>query len=64
MDVDPIAGVTTPLEIKFKKDYQDDTVLERTMYSSQFQSRIDFGIPAKSLAFEMFKKRSINKHPG
>lgn len=55
LDVDPITGTTVAFNINFFSNYGDSVALNRTMYSDQFQSRIDFGIPAKSLSFEISK---------
>lgn len=51
LDSVPIAGATSPLTIEFMTDYGASTVLSRTMYQSIYQSRIDYGIPAKALSF-------------
>jgi len=53
IDTDPIQGATIPLTINFRKDEQDAIVLTRQIYFDQFQTRIDFGIPAKSLSVEL-----------
>ena len=55
IDATPVVGLTAPLSIDFFQDYGSSVVLSRTMYQTPFQSRIDFGIPAKSLAFELGK---------
>lgn len=52
VDTDPIPGATIPLTINFRVDEQPDIVLTRTIYFNQYQTRIDFGIPAKSLSIE------------
>lgn len=49
----PNTGGTVPVDIQFFKDFYPISVLNRTMYQSPFQSRIDFGIPGKSLAFTL-----------
>ena len=51
-DCDPVVGLTVPVTVNFRVNQQDDIVLTRTMYLNQFQNRIDFGIPAKSLSVE------------
>lgn len=55
LNVDPITSATIGLTINFYQDYGTSNVLTRTMYADPFQSRIDFGIPAKSLSFEVSK---------
>ncbi len=52
INVNP-AGSTVALDIEFFKDFNPISVLSRTMYQDPFQSRIDFGIPGKSLAFSL-----------
>lgn len=52
LDSDPISGFTVPVTVNFRVNQQDSIVLSRTMYMNEFQSRIDFGIPAKSLSVE------------
>jgi hypothetical protein len=55
------SGSTYVIPINFFQDYGSSKVLQTTMVLSQFQNRIDFGIPAKSLAFEMsnFQTQSV-----
>ncbi len=47
------AGSTSAIDVEFYKDFGTSSVLSRTMYQNPFQSRIDFGIPGKSLAFTL-----------
>ena len=49
LDVDPIVGVTSPIEINLRSNYGTSNVIARTMYQNPFQSRIDYGIPARSI---------------
>lgn len=50
---DPTIGGTVAVNVNFFADHNlDMPYLTRTMYGATWQSRIDFGIPAKSLAFE------------
>lgn len=49
LDVDPVLGVTSPITINLKQDFGTSIIATRTMYQAPFQSRIDFGIPAKSI---------------
>lgn len=51
VDTDPI-GTTVMMTINFRKDEQPDIVLTRTIQLDMYQTRIDFGIPAKSLSVE------------
>lgn len=53
LDVEPVTGLTSALSINFFSNYGTTSILDRTMYQSPFQSRIDFGIPAKSLAVQV-----------
>lgn len=52
LDINPEIGQTATIDINFRQDYGSSIVLSREMYSTPFQSRIDFGIPAKSLSTE------------
>ncbi len=54
-------GSTVPVDISFFKDFYPFSVLDRTMYQSPFQSRIDFGIPGKSLAFTLTSVSATEK---
>lgn len=49
LNLDPIMGVTHPIEVNFKTDYSTSVSLSRTMYQTPFQSRLDFGLSAKSI---------------
>jgi len=53
VDLDPVIGSTSALNISFYTDYSTTAGLTRTMYQAPFQSRIDFGLPAKSMAVEL-----------
>lgn len=65
LDVTPTAvdvGGTTVIGIKFFANHGTDSpVLTRSMYGATWQSRIDFGVSAKSLAFE-FSHFSNTQH--
>jgi hypothetical protein len=53
LNINPISGVTQPININLRTNYNQDTIVsQRTMYQNPFQSRIDFGIPARSLSIE------------
>lgn len=47
-------GTTFTMPLNFYQDYGLSTTYQTTFVLSEFQKRIDFGIPAKSLAFELF----------
>lgn len=49
LDVDPISGVTQSIPCTFNTDYGSSVALAATMYQAPFQSRLDFGLPAKSI---------------
>lgn len=49
LNVDPVAGVTSPIEINLRQDYGSSIIATRTMYQAPFQSRIDFGVSARSI---------------
>lgn len=53
IDLDPVLGFTSALAVNFYTNYGVTASLNRTMYQAPFQSRIDFGLPAKSLAAEV-----------
>lgn len=53
LDVNPVLGVTQPITINLRSDYGSTIQVTRTMYQSPFQSRIDFGIPARSIQPEV-----------
>jgi hypothetical protein len=47
-------GVTVPFAINFYQDYGASVVKSVTMYIDGFQNRLEYGISAKSLAFELY----------
>jgi hypothetical protein len=49
-----VDGSSTPISCKLFADYGNTHQIERSIYKNQFQTRIDFGIPAKALAAEFF----------
>lgn len=53
LDVDAVTGTTSTISIRLFPDYGVTASVTRTMYQNPFQSRIDFGIPAKSLSAEI-----------
>lgn len=52
LNVDPIIGVTQPIEVKLRPNYGASVSQSYTMYQNPFQSRIEFGIPAISMSPE------------
>ncbi len=57
----PTTGATVAVDVSFFKDFSTVSTLSRTMYQSPFQSRIDFGIPGKSLAFTLTSSSTTDK---
>ncbi len=54
LDVDQVSGGASTITLNFKQDYGSSIVLTRQMGQQAFQSRIDFGISAKSMAFDLY----------
>lgn len=53
LDTNIVSQGVSSIEVNFLQDYGASIVLTRHMGQAQFQSRIDFGISAKSLSFLM-----------
>jgi len=53
VDHDPIVGITVPMQVNFRVNEQSAIAATATIYLNDYQSRIDFGIPAKSLSVEL-----------
>lgn len=53
LNVDPVVSSTQAINIKMFQNYGSNVAATFTMYANPFQSRIDFGLSAKSLAFEL-----------
>lgn len=53
LDVNPVLGFTQPMTVNFRTNYGSTVQLTRTMYQSPFQSRIDFGLAARSIQGEV-----------
>jgi hypothetical protein len=53
LDVDPVIGVTQPININLRTNFGTTILINRTMYQNPFQSRIDFGLSAKSIQAEI-----------
>lgn len=54
LDVDPVLGVTQAITTEFKTNYGTTIQASRTMYQNPFQSRVDFGLSAKSIQVSVF----------
>jgi hypothetical protein len=53
LNVDVQSGQTIPITVKGYPDYQTGASLSSVMYLTQFQKRLEFGVSAKSMAFEL-----------
>lgn len=53
IDVDPVLGTTQAIQINMRTNYGSTIQLSRTMYQNPFQSRVDFGIPSRSIQAEI-----------
>lgn len=54
LNVDPIIGITQAITVNFRTNYGTTVQATRTMYQNPFQSRVDFGLSAKSIQAEVF----------
>lgn len=54
LDVNPVLGFTQPINMTFQQDFGNTIQVARTMYQNPFQSRIDFGISARSIQASMY----------
>lgn len=54
LDVNPILGFTQPIFMAFQQDFGSTIQVSRTMYQNPFQSRIDFGINARSIQASLY----------
>lgn len=52
LDVNPIFSVTLPITVNFRTDYGASIQATRTMYVQPFQSRVEIGLPARSIQAE------------
>jgi len=52
LDVDPITGSSVPIQLNFLPNFGTTVGHTAQIYQNPFQSRIDFGIPAKSLSVQ------------
>lgn len=53
LDVNPIIGSSQPIDVRFRTNYGSTIQLSRTMYQNPYQSRIDFGLSARSIQAEI-----------
>jgi len=53
LDVNTVSGVTGTIDVKVLADYSDTTRATFAIYQNQFQTRRDFGVQGKAIAFEM-----------
>lgn len=53
LNVNPVLGFTQPITINFKTNFGTTTQLSRVMYQNPYQSRIDFGLSARTLQISM-----------
>lgn len=54
VNVEPVTGLTSVLNIEYFKDFDSSAAaLTRSIYQATFQTRVDFGIPAKSLSVQI-----------
>lgn len=49
LNVEPILGVTQPISINLRSNFNSSNVVSQTIYQNPFQTRIDFGIAARSI---------------
>lgn len=54
LNVDPVMGFTQPINMTFKTNFGSSVQLSRTMYQAPYQSRIDFGLSARSIQASMY----------
>lgn len=53
LNLESVVGVTQPISVNFRTNYGTTIALSRTMYQAPFQSRVDFGLPAKAINAEI-----------
>ena len=54
LDVAPVLGFTQPINFTFQTNYGSTIQLSRTMYQAPYQSRIDFGLSARTIQASMY----------
>lgn len=55
LDVDPILGVTLPINVNLRTNFGSTVQATRTMYQNPYQSRVEFGLSAKSVQAEVVR---------
>lgn len=53
-------GTSSPINVNIRQDYGSSISVQRTMYQAPFQSRIDFGLMAKAVSFEITNSNDTN----
>ena len=53
LNVEPVIGVTQPIDINLRTNYGSSIQISRTIYQNPFQTRIDFGLPCRSIQPEI-----------
>lgn len=53
LNINTVTGITQPIDVNLRQDFGASIQISRTMYQNPFQSRIDFGIPARSLSADV-----------
>lgn len=56
VDTNKVTGVTGAIDVEVYRDYDRTTQATFTIYQNQFQTRKDFGVQGKSVAFKMTHK--------
>jgi hypothetical protein len=59
LNINP-TGTTFTLPVKFYQDYGASVVKSMTIVQSEFQTRTEYGLPAKSLAYEIFSNQTAS----
>ena len=54
LNVNPILGFTQPINLTFQTNFGTTAVYTATMYQNPYQSRIDFGLSARTLQIDMY----------
>lgn len=53
LNLEPVLGVTQPINMRFYTDFGSTVMATFTIYQAPFQTRVDFGLPAKTFAAEI-----------
>lgn len=53
LNVEPVFGVTQPINLKFFTDFGSTAMATFVIYQNPFQTRVDFGLPAKTFGAEI-----------